>query len=175
MWCHCTGPCVTAAADYAHDTLHAHHVHLLGYSFGATVTGAALDARPFISTYTAVAYPLGHWWAKGVFGFGAKLLMHHHTAHLKGSGKPKLFLIGDNDDFTSKEAAGRRGAGREDDVRAHSSFPISHTSLSASGTLHSKAVKILSCHVAHVVWCWYDVRGLMKQVSEGGSGGGGSF
>jgi len=52
--------------------LGAKHVHLLGYSFGATVAGAALDARDFIASYTAVAYPLGHWWARGVFGLGAK-------------------------------------------------------------------------------------------------------
>ena len=98
---------VLAAADYAHHKLRADKVHLLGYSFGATVTGAALDARPFISTYTGVAYPLGHWWAKGVFGFGAKLLMHQHTSNLKQSAKPKLFLIGDKDDFTSKGSTAR--------------------------------------------------------------------
>lgn len=95
---------VEAAAQYAHDTLMAKHVHLLGYSFGATVCGAALDTRPYIATYTAVAYPLGSWLSKGVFGFGAKLLMHHHTNQLKASIKPKLFLIGDRDDFTRKEA-----------------------------------------------------------------------
>jgi alpha/beta superfamily hydrolase len=44
---------VVAAADYARDVLKASHVHLLGYSFGATVAGAALDARPCIATYTA--------------------------------------------------------------------------------------------------------------------------
>ena len=53
---------VVAAADYARTKLAAADVHLLGYSFGACVAGAALDARAFISTYTAVAYPLGHWW-----------------------------------------------------------------------------------------------------------------
>lgn len=97
---------VAAAADFARDSLRAIHVHLLGYSFGATVAGAALDSRPCIATYTAVAYPLGHWWAKGLFGFGAKLLMHQHTGNVRGSGKPKLFLVGDRDEFTTKEAAG---------------------------------------------------------------------
>jgi len=98
---------VVAAADYARTTLHAAHVHLFGYSFGATVAGAALDARAFISTYTAVAYPLGHWWARGFFGLGAKLMMHHHTHELKQSIKPKLFLLGTRDDFTSRESIGK--------------------------------------------------------------------
>jgi alpha/beta superfamily hydrolase len=45
---------VVAAAEHAHGALGAKHVHLLGYSFGATVAGAALDARDFIASYTAV-------------------------------------------------------------------------------------------------------------------------
>lgn len=58
-----------------------------------------------------MAYPLGHWWAKGVFGLGAKMLMHSHTAPLKASVKPKLFLIGDNDDFTAQSTM-RKFAGK---------------------------------------------------------------
>ena len=98
---------VVTAADYAREVLHCRYVHLVGYSFGATVAGAAVDARDFISTYVAVAYPLGHWWSRGVFGFGAKLLMHRHTDPLKESVKPKLFFIGTEDDFTSRGATER--------------------------------------------------------------------
>ena len=98
---------VVTAADYARETLRCRYVHLVGYSFGATVAGAAVDARDFISTYVAVAYPLGHWWSRGIFGFGAKLLMHRHTDPLKESVKPKLFVIGTEDDFTSRGATER--------------------------------------------------------------------
>lgn len=92
---------VLSAADHARDQLGCEYVHLLGYSFGATVAGAAIDQRDFIATYVALAYPLGHWWSRGVFGVGAKLLMHRHTAPLKDSVKPKLFVIGTEDEFTS--------------------------------------------------------------------------
>ena len=101
---------VIAAADYAHDALSAEYVHLLGYSFGATVCGAAIDSRPFIGTYTAIAYPLGSW-VCGLFGLGARLLMHGHTRPLKESTRPKLFVLGTKDDFTTVDTL-RRFCGR---------------------------------------------------------------
>ena len=51
---------VVSAAAYARDTLRARHVHLLGYSFGATVCGAALDACPCIATYIVRPLPSAH-------------------------------------------------------------------------------------------------------------------
>ena len=98
---------VVTACDYAKDTLKCDKVHLMGYSFGATVCGGAIDKRDFIATYVAVAYPLGHWFSRGVLGIGAKLIMHAHTPSIKDSTKPKMFIIGTADDFTSKGATER--------------------------------------------------------------------
>ena len=174
---------VVTACDYCKEVLQCELVHLMGYSFGATVCGGAIDKRDFIATYVAIAYPLGHWFSRGLFGIGtrrafpksrttvyrpvrdytlqslkgsllhtsqthcyplfmehrlkvtplrnypiprlfthtshwktdpflstqkgAKLLMHAHTPTLKDSTKPKLFLIGTIDDFTSIGATER--------------------------------------------------------------------
>ena len=101
---------VVTACDHAREALGCDRVHLLGYSFGAAVCGGAIDKRDFIATYVAVAYPLGHWFSRGVLGVGAKMLMHAHTPALKESIKPKLFLIGSRDDFTSRGATERFAA-----------------------------------------------------------------
>ena len=101
---------VVTACDHAREALGCDRVHLLGYSFGAAVCGGAIDKREFIATYVAVAYPLGHWFSRGVLGVGAKMLMHAHTPALKESIKPKLFLIGSRDDFTSRGATERFAA-----------------------------------------------------------------
>ena len=98
---------VVTACDHAREALGCDRVHLMGYSFGATVCGGAIDQRDFIVTYVALAYPLGHWFSRGVLGVGAKMLMHAHTPALKESTKPKLFLIGTADDFTSRGATER--------------------------------------------------------------------
>lgn len=98
---------VVTACDHAREALGCDRVHLMGYSFGATVCGGAIDKRDFIATYVAIAYPLGHWFSRGVLGVGAKILMHAHTPALKESTKPKLFLIGTADDFTSRGATER--------------------------------------------------------------------
>ena len=74
---------VVTACDHARETLGCDRVHLMGYSFGATVCGGAIDKRDFIATYVAIAYPLGHWFSRGVLGVGAKILMHAHTPALK--------------------------------------------------------------------------------------------
>ena len=98
---------VVTACDHAREALGCDRVHLLGYSFGAAVCGGAIDKRDFIATYVALAYPLGHWFSRGVLGVGAKMLMHAHTPALKASTKPKLFVIGTADDFTSRGATER--------------------------------------------------------------------
>jgi len=98
---------VVTACDHARDALGCVKVHLMGYSFGATVCAGAIDKRDFIATYVAVAYPLGHWFSRGVAGVGAKLLMHAHTPSLRETTKPKLFVIGTADAFTSAGATER--------------------------------------------------------------------
>ena len=115
-----------AAIDFAMRKLRAGTVHLMGYSFGATVLGAAIDHAPQVATYAAIAYPLGtyHAWSKGLFGFGAKLLMRAHCAPLRASATPKLFVIGTRDCFTKASTLERfaRGCAGGADANAFVEF-----------------------------------------------------
>ena len=110
-----------AAIDFAVNELGATHVHLMGYSFGSTVLGAAIDHRREVATYTAIAYPLGtfHAWSKGAMGFGAKLLMRAHCGAVRASRTPKLFVVGDNDDFTKVSTLRRFAYGCEGGTRVN--------------------------------------------------------
>ena len=115
-----------AAIDFAIRKLRARTVHLMGYSFGATVLGAAIDHAPQVATYAAIAYPLGtyHAWSKGLAGFGAKLLMRAHCAPLRASATPKLFVVGTRDCFTKASTLERfaRGCAGGADANAFVEF-----------------------------------------------------
>ena len=115
-----------AAIDFAIRKLRARTVHLMGYSFGATVLGAAIDHAPQVATYAAIAYPLGtyHAWSKGLVGFGAKLLMRAHCAPLRASATPKLFVVGTRDCFTKASTLERfaRGCAGGADANAFVEF-----------------------------------------------------
>jgi len=113
-----------AAIDFAIARLRAETVHLMGYSFGATVLGAVIDHAPQVATYAAIAYPLGthHFWSKGLFGFGAKLLMRAHCAPLRASATPKLFVIGTRDCFTKRSTLERFARGCAGNANAFVEF-----------------------------------------------------
>ena len=115
-----------AAIDFAVARLRANTVHLMGYSFGATVLGAVIDHAPQVATYAAIAYPLGtyHAWSKGLVGFGAKLLMRAHCAPLRASAVPKLFVIGTADCFTKRSTLERfaRGCAGEEGSNSYVEF-----------------------------------------------------
>ena len=113
-----------AAIDFAIARLRAKTVHLMGYSFGATVLGAVIDHAPQVATYAAIAYPLGthHFWSKGLFGFGAKLLMRAHCAPLRASATPKLFVIGTRDCFTKRSTLERFARGCAGDANEFVEF-----------------------------------------------------
>lgn len=61
---------------------------LAGYSFGATIVGSIADRLPQIVGYIAISYPF--------------TLIPQFVKEAR-SMKPKLFVIGDQDDFTSLE------------------------------------------------------------------------
>ena len=59
---------------------------------GAPIAGSALDSSPSIIAYIGIGYTFG-WWASVLFGC-------HYKAIIE-SLKPKLFIMGNNDGFTS--------------------------------------------------------------------------
>ncbi|KAK9157057.1 hypothetical protein Scep_003631 [Stephania cephalantha] len=86
--------------------LGAQRILLVGSSAGAPIAGSAVDQIEQVVGYVSLGYPFG-WTASILFG-------RHHKAILQ-SPKPKLFIMGTRDGFTSvkqlenklKSAAGR--------------------------------------------------------------------
>mmetsp|Transcript_29245 Transcript_29245/g.42415 ORF Transcript_29245/g.42415 Transcript_29245/m.42415 type:complete len:229 (+) Transcript_29245:156-842(+) len=67
-------------------------VILLGSSAGAPQAGAAIDACDAVIGLACVGY---------TFGRFASIAFGRHFKHVLGSSKPRLFIMGDQDEFTS--------------------------------------------------------------------------
>ncbi|KAF0935153.1 hypothetical protein E2562_030435 [Oryza meyeriana var. granulata] len=97
---------VVAVCRWVADNLNPRGVLLVGSSAGAPIAGSAVDKVDQVVGYVSIGYP---------FGLMASILFgRHHNAIIK-SEKPKLFIMGTKDGFTSvkqlqnklKNAAGR--------------------------------------------------------------------
>lgn len=97
---------VIAVCRWAKETFNPDGIVLVGSSAGAPIAGSAVDKIEEVVGYVSLGYP---------FGLTASILFgRHHEAILK-SQKPKLFVMGTKDGFTSvkqlqnklKSAAGR--------------------------------------------------------------------
>ncbi|WCJ36987.1 alpha/beta-Hydrolases superfamily protein [Euphorbia peplus] len=83
---------VIAVCKWVCDNLAAHRILLVGSSAGAPIAGSAVDEIKEVVGYVSLGYP---------FGLTASILFgRHHKAILK-SPKPKLFIMGTRDGFTS--------------------------------------------------------------------------
>ncbi|CAA7407997.1 unnamed protein product [Spirodela intermedia] len=97
---------VVAVCRWVSEALSPDGIVLVGSSAGATIAGSALDKIDEVRAYVSLGYPFG-WMASILFG-------RHHKAVLQ-SEKPKLFVMGTKDGFTSvkqlqsklRSAAGR--------------------------------------------------------------------
>ncbi|CAI9097420.1 OLC1v1033846C1 [Oldenlandia corymbosa var. corymbosa] len=97
---------IISVCNWATQNLSAHRILLVGSSAGAPIAGSAVDQIKEVVGYVSLGYPFG-WTASILFG-------RHHKAILESS-KPKLFVMGTRDGFTSvkqlenklKNAAGR--------------------------------------------------------------------
>ncbi|GMJ15557.1 hypothetical protein like AT5G19630 [Hibiscus trionum] len=97
---------VVAVCNWVSQIISSHKILLLGSSAGAPIAGSAVDQLEQVVGYISLGYP---------FGMMASILFgRHHNAILQ-SLKPKLFVMGTRDGFTSvnqlnnklKSAAGR--------------------------------------------------------------------
>lgn len=97
---------VIAVCKWVSDSLSPRGIVLVGSSAGAPIAGSAVDKIEQVVGYVSLGYPFG-WAASVLFG-------RHHEAILR-SEKPKLFIMGTKDGFTSvkqlhnklKSSAGR--------------------------------------------------------------------
>uniref|UniRef100_A0A0D9VK84 Xaa-Pro dipeptidyl-peptidase-like domain-containing protein n=1 Tax=Leersia perrieri TaxID=77586 RepID=A0A0D9VK84_9ORYZ len=83
---------VVAVCRWVAENLNPRGVLLVGSSAGAPIAGSAVDKVDQVVGYVSIGYP---------FGLMASVLFgRHHNAILK-SEKPKLFIMGTKDGFTS--------------------------------------------------------------------------
>lgn len=97
---------VVAVCRWAVENLATNKILLVGSSAGAPIAGSAVDQAEGVVGYVALGYP---------FGRLASILFGRHNKLILESSKPKLFVMGTSDGFTSvkqlenkvKSAAGR--------------------------------------------------------------------
>ncbi|KAL4332791.1 hypothetical protein GQ457_07G043540 [Hibiscus cannabinus] len=83
---------VIAVCNWVSQNLSSHRILLVGSSAGAPIAGSAVDQVEQVVGYVSLGYP---------FGMMASILFgRHHKAILRSS-KPKLFVMGTRDGFTS--------------------------------------------------------------------------
>eukprot|EP00921_Rhytidocystis_pertsovi_P002475 GHVQ01004259.1.p1 GENE.GHVQ01004259.1~~GHVQ01004259.1.p1 ORF type:complete len:281 (-),score=43.52 GHVQ01004259.1:415-1257(-) len=83
---------VVAVCRWAVQNLKAKNILLVGSSAGAPIAGSAVDKVEEVKGFVGIGY---------VFGFAASLLFGGHYNNILQSKKPKLFISGDADGFTS--------------------------------------------------------------------------
>ncbi|KAK6126870.1 hypothetical protein DH2020_039393 [Rehmannia glutinosa] len=97
---------VVSVCNWASENLSARRIVLVGSSAGAPIAGSAVDKIEAVVGYVSLGYP---------FGLTASILFGRHHKAILQSPKPKLFVMGTRDGFTSvkqlenklKTAAGR--------------------------------------------------------------------
>ncbi|KFH10736.1 esterase/lipase/thioesterase domain-containing protein [Toxoplasma gondii MAS] len=81
-----------AVCEWAKNNLDARTIFLIGTSAGAAISGSAVPLVPEVKGWVGIGY---------TFGFFASLLFSRHFQSILESPKPKLFIHGGGDGFTS--------------------------------------------------------------------------
>ncbi|KAG4908721.1 hypothetical protein AAZX31_20G231900 [Glycine max] len=83
---------VVAVCNWLSNTFSLPRILLLGSSAGAPIAGSAVDQIEQVIGYVSIGYP---------FGMTASILFGRHHKAILQSPKPKLFIMGTQDGFTS--------------------------------------------------------------------------
>ncbi|KAF7837126.1 Abhydrolase_5 domain-containing protein [Senna tora] len=83
---------VIAVCKWVCDNLSVDRILLVGSSAGAPIAGSAVDQIEEVIGYVSIGYP---------FGLTASILFGRHHKAILQSPKPKLFIMGTQDGFTS--------------------------------------------------------------------------
>ncbi|KAA8528133.1 hypothetical protein F0562_035616 [Nyssa sinensis] len=108
---------VVAVCKWVCENLSANRILLVGSSAGAPISGSAVDQVEQVVGYVSLGYP---------FGMMASILFgRHHKAILKSS-KPKLFVMGTSDGFTSVKQLRNKLSSAAGRVETHLIEGVSH-------------------------------------------------
>ncbi|KAE8734740.1 transcriptional regulator ATRX-like [Hibiscus syriacus] len=83
---------VIAVCNWVSENLSSDRILLVGSSAGAPIAGSAVDQVEQVVGYVSLGYP---------FGMMASILFGRHHKAILQSSKPKLFVMGTRDGFTS--------------------------------------------------------------------------
>lgn len=83
---------IVSVSNWVSNSLSIHRILLIGSSAGAPIAGSAVDQIQQVIGYISIGYP---------FGITASILFGRHHKAILQSPKPKLFIMGTEDGFTS--------------------------------------------------------------------------
>ncbi|XP_065854984.1 uncharacterized protein [Euphorbia lathyris] len=108
---------VVSVCKWVSQNLSVKNILLVGSSAGATTAGSAVDKVEEVKGFASIGYP---------FGLAASIIFgRHHKAILK-SPKPKLFILGTEDEFTSIQQLERKLMSAAGRVQAHFVVGVGH-------------------------------------------------
>lgn len=95
---------LVTVCKWVSDHLSTDRILLVGSSAGAPIAGSAVDQVEQVSAFVSIGYP---------FGLMASILFGRHHKAILQSPKPKLFIMGTRDGFTSvKQLQGKLSAAK---------------------------------------------------------------
>ncbi|KAJ4827165.1 hypothetical protein Tsubulata_025821 [Turnera subulata] len=101
---------VIAVCKWVCDNLSTQKILLVGSSAGAPIAGSAVDQIKEVVGYVSLGYP---------FGMMASILFGRHHKAILQSQKPKLFVMGTKDGFTSVKQLQNKLSSSEGRVETH--------------------------------------------------------
>ncbi|XP_004295162.1 PREDICTED: uncharacterized protein LOC101308655 [Fragaria vesca subsp. vesca] len=108
---------VIAVCKWVSDNLDANRILLVGSSAGAPIAGSAVDQIEQVVGYVSLGYP---------FGMTASILFGRHHKAILQSPKPKLFVMGTRDGFTSVKQLKNKLSSAAGRVETHLIEGVSH-------------------------------------------------
>lgn len=108
---------VLAVCNWLSDTLSVNRILLVGSSAGAPIAGSAVDQIEQVVGYVSLGYP---------FGMMASILFGRHNKAILESPKPKLFVMGTKDGFTSVKQLNNKLSSAAGRAETHLIEGVSH-------------------------------------------------
>ncbi|KAL6987017.1 hypothetical protein U1Q18_012777 [Sarracenia purpurea var. burkii] len=108
---------VVAVCKWVSENLSVNRILLVGSSAGAPIAGSAVDQIEEVVGYVSLGYP---------FGLTASILFGGHHKAILQSPKPKLFVMGTRDGFTSVKQLENKLKSAAGQVETHLLEGVSH-------------------------------------------------
>ncbi|KAF8395908.1 hypothetical protein HHK36_019863 [Tetracentron sinense] len=108
---------VVAVCKWVCENMSTHRILLVGSSAGVPISGSAVDKIKQVVGYISLGYP---------FGLMASILFGRHHKAILQSPKPKLFVMGTRDGFTSVKQLNKKLKSAAGRVETHLIEGVSH-------------------------------------------------